>query len=148
MLESVINIPTTHKQHNYSIDFIKGVACIFVVFIHCKFPGYLGTSVNAVSRFSVPFFFMVSGYFSYSSGKFDAKRKIKHIGKITFFASLFYLLVAVVKNHCSVSSILEACSLMGVLKLLLFNETIIFALHLWFLFALLYDYILYADCTF
>lgn len=53
------------KQYNYCLDFIKGIACIFVVFMHCEFPGVLGTAVQAVSRFCVPFFFMVSGYFCF-----------------------------------------------------------------------------------
>ena len=53
------------KQYNYCLDFIKGIACIFVVFMHCEFPGILGTAVQAISRFCVPFFFMVSGYFCF-----------------------------------------------------------------------------------
>lgn len=53
------------KQYNYCLDFIKGIACMFVVFMHCEFPGILGTAVQAISRFCVPFFFMVSGYFCF-----------------------------------------------------------------------------------
>lgn len=53
------------KQYNYNIDFIKGIACMFVVFMHCEFPDIMGTAVQAVSRFCVPFFFMVSGYFCF-----------------------------------------------------------------------------------
>lgn len=53
------------KQYNYCLDFIKGIACIFVVFMHCEFPGVIGTAVQAISRFCVPFFFMVSGYFCF-----------------------------------------------------------------------------------
>jgi hypothetical protein len=53
------------KQYNYCLDCLKGIACIFVVFMHCEFPGMLGTAVQAISRFCVPFFFMVSGYFCF-----------------------------------------------------------------------------------
>lgn len=53
------------KQYNYNLDFIKGIACMFVVFMHCEFPGIMGTAVQAISRFCVPFFFMVSGYFCF-----------------------------------------------------------------------------------
>ena len=56
------------KQYNFCLDFIKGVACVFVVFMHCEFPGIMGIVVQAVSRFSVPLFFMVSGYFCFRSG--------------------------------------------------------------------------------
>ena len=53
------------KQYNYCLDYLKGIACIFVVFMHCEFPDMLGTAVQAISRFCVPFFFMVSGYFCF-----------------------------------------------------------------------------------
>ena len=53
------------KQYNYCLDFIKGFACIFVVLMHCEFPGVTGVAVQAISRFCVPFFFMVSGYFCF-----------------------------------------------------------------------------------
>ena len=54
------------KQYNYCLDFVKGLACIFVVLMHCEFPGVTGVAVQAISRFCVPFFFMVSGYFCLS----------------------------------------------------------------------------------
>ena len=66
MTESNLNVNKSQKQYNYCLDFIKGLACIFVVFMHCEFPGKTGTIVQAISRFCVPLFFMVSGYFSYS----------------------------------------------------------------------------------
>ena len=53
------------KQYNFCIDFLKGIACIFVVFMHCEFPGLMGIAVQAISRFCVPFFFMVSGYYCF-----------------------------------------------------------------------------------
>lgn len=53
------------KHYNPCLDFIKGIACICVIFMHCEFPGVVGIVVQAVSRFSVPLFFMVSGYFCF-----------------------------------------------------------------------------------
>lgn len=52
-------------RRNHALDFVKGVACIAVVFMHCEFPGRLGTLVQCLVRFAVPFFFMVSGYFCF-----------------------------------------------------------------------------------
>lgn len=46
-----------------SMDCIKGAACIAVVLIHYNFPGYLGIIIKTLSRFAVPFFFGVSGYY-------------------------------------------------------------------------------------
>uniref|UniRef100_UPI003FA49461 acyltransferase family protein n=1 Tax=Enterocloster clostridioformis TaxID=1531 RepID=UPI003FA49461 len=45
------------------MDCIKGAACIAVVLIHYNFPGYLGIIIKTLSRFAVPFFFGVSGYY-------------------------------------------------------------------------------------
>ena len=76
------------KQYNYCLDFVKGLACIFVVFMHCEFPGLLGTAVQAISRFCVPLFFMVSGYFCfkpelvtnvYRGDLLNINKKVKHV---------------------------------------------------------------------
>ena len=115
------------------------------VFIHCKVPSYFGMAVDAVSRFLVPFFFMISGYYAYSHGigKFDTWKKIKHIGGITLFASLFYISVSVVR-YCVFGGPIDL-RLVELLSFLLFNKPpAILPVHLWFLFALLYVYSIYA----
>lgn len=38
------------KQYNYCLDFIKGLACIFVVLLHCDFPGATGVAIQDISR--------------------------------------------------------------------------------------------------
>lgn len=139
----------TSKPYNYCLDFMKGIACFFVVWMHCEFPGRTGIIVQAISRFCVPFFFMVSGYFSGNMSKVALSKgncliindKIRHIFKITFWASLFYLIWAVVRNlvwHDKNISI----SLGQAVDWLVFNRPVIIGGHIWFLFALLYDYIL------
>lgn len=84
------------KTYNYAIDFFKGIACICVVFMHCEFPGVFGTAVQAVSRWALPFFFMISGYYAYYDRnmgyKNNAKRKIKHVLNITLFAMIFHFI--------------------------------------------------------
>lgn len=148
---------TKQKQYNYCIDFIKGIACMFVVFMHCEFPGIMGTIVQAVSRFCVPFFFMVSGYFCFkplavnielktakdqTGGISSIGKKIKHIGKITFWASVFYLAFVLLQQ-----SILNnqnfILSVRDVFNWLVFNQPRIIAGQYWFLFALLYAYTFY-----
>ena len=143
-------MPLNTKFYNYCLDFVKGLACVFVVWMHCEFPGRTGVYIQAISRFCVPFFFMVSGYFSKKiseplfftrDGKFTLNKKVSHILKITLWSSLFYLLWAVVRyliwrdNRLSIS-LFES----GVW--LVFNQSAVIGGHLWFLFALLYDYIL------
>lgn len=127
-------------NRNYCLDFIKGIACVCVVFMHCEFPGYLGVLVQSVSRFCVPFFFMVSGYFCYrAQGSTDYRKKIKRIGVIILGAVVFYLIVTPLYQSGGPS--ITSGSLV---KWLILNEPPYIARQLWFLFALLYDYVLFA----
>lgn len=137
------------KQYNYCLDYIKGIACICVVLMHCEFPGKLGIIVQTMSRFCVPFFFMVSGYFASNLAQnptSDKKllifnKKVIHIAKIAFYASLFYLAFAVIQYLIWHDMSLKV-NKSNVLIFLFFNEPFIITGQLWFLFALLYDYIL------
>lgn len=136
------------KEYNYCMDFLKGIACIFVVFIHVKFPGSFGQAVQAVARFAVPFFFMVSGYYCYRKdyhGVMSAKgvkRKVIHIAKITLYASLFYLAFVLIQQALFHNQDLTI-SKGQVFFWLVLNHPSIIAGQYWFLFALLYAYIFY-----
>lgn len=130
------------RQYSHCLDFIKGIACFCVVFMHCEFPGITGTAVQAISRFSVPFFFMVSGYFCYYPNRetYDDsvyRRKITHIGRIVLWASLFYLFFAFVLKKSIIVNRYDAVAF-GV-----FNQPFIIVGQLWFLYALLYVYLVY-----
>ena len=46
-----------------SIDCMKGISCLAVVLIHYNFPGDLGIAIKTLSRFAVPVFFAISGFF-------------------------------------------------------------------------------------
>ena len=139
------------KQYNYCIDWIKGVACIFVVFMHCEFPGIMGTAVQAISRFCVPFFFMVSGYYCYKplvsdhtggGNSNNIRRKVVHIGKITLYASLFYV-AFVLLQHAMFHNVNFTITWEAVFNWVVFNVPKVVAGQYWFLFALLYAYIFY-----
>ncbi len=52
-------------EKNQSINCLKAISCIIVVFLHCAFPGNFGRLIFYASRFSVPVFFMISGYYSF-----------------------------------------------------------------------------------
>ena len=139
-------------KYNYCLDFVKGLACIFVVFMHCEFPGILGVVTQAISRFCVPLFFMVSGYFCYHSvnipmGEVNKKnwlfnKKIKHILKITINASFFYLIFVIIRTFLF-NDVDWNVGLSKWLYFLVFNQPFIIAGQYWFLFALLYVYIMY-----
>ena len=128
--------------------------------MHCEFPGVLGTAVQAISRFCVPFFFMVSGFFCFRPLLHDPdsktvleanwrgqnslviRKKVLHIAKITLYASLFYLvfvllLQAVFHNQDF------AIGKRAIFSWAILNKPFVIAGQYWFLFALLYAYIFY-----
>lgn len=141
---------TMAKQYNYCLDWIKGIACICVVFMHCEFPGLLGTAVQAISRFCVPFFFMVSGYFCFKSDIVSGKGrrindKVVHVLKIIINACIFYTLFMVLLCLLG-KEIVWSISKYGVLSWIIFNTPSWAGVagQYWFLFALLYTYAFYA----
>ena len=130
------------------MDFIKGIACVFVVFMHVEFPGHFGIAVQAISRFCVPFFFMVSGYFCFkpNANKEDTgksiRKKLSHVGRITFFACVFYIAFVLVQQILLHNQNFTL-SLLDLVKWAVFNDPEIVAGQYWFLFALLYAYAIY-----
>ena len=68
------------SQKNSTLELIKLFASYMVVFIHVPFYGKYGDAIDAIARFAVPFFFLVSGFYSY---QIDCE-KIKTSGKAIF----------------------------------------------------------------
>lgn len=125
-------------QRNHCLDLVKGIACMFVVCMHCEFPGYFGVLVQCVARFAVPFFFMVSGYFCYrAQGTTNYPRKVRHIASIILFACTVYVIYrALTGGSFDITR-------RQLFEWVVLNEPVIVAGQLWFLFALLYDYIVF-----
>ncbi|MCD7817391.1 MAG: acyltransferase [Bacteroides sp.] len=125
-----------------SLDSCKAVAAICVVLIHFGFPGLFGSSLQAICRWAVPYFFMVSGYFAYSEN-WDFKRITKkslRIFKMTLVAVAIYLVYNIVTD--GIASVFSELSILNILKLVVFNAPQVSSAHLWFLFALIYCYLL------
>ena len=78
------------ERKNQYIDILKGISCIIVVCLHCPFPGLLGEGIIYGLRFSVPIFFMISGYFSYSKSEKWIINKAFYILRLLVFTELFY----------------------------------------------------------
>ena len=91
-------------------------------------------------------FFMVSGYFAMNlsesakaNNSWIINKKVLHIAKITLWASLFYIIFAI-GQWLIWHDVSLKVSKSQMLIWLFFNEPVIIAGQLWFLFALLYDY--------
>lgn len=129
-------------EKNSCIDFLKGIACIVVIFLHCPFPTWIGEAIIYGMRFSVPIFFMVSGYFSYFKDVEWIKRKIKSIFKITIGTELFYGIWTFIRecliNKGSPHSILNFGNPVKILLCgTFFNGT------LWYLYAIFWTWVIF-----
>lgn len=137
------------KKENYCMDFFKGIACIMVIFVHAVFPGHIGTALARIGLSAVPFFMLISGFFSYSAKDNSAGRylrKIWHIGKIFLGSILVYL----VWNFVYIGSdwnkyflwLKHVFSLQNFIELIIFGDTTDLCAVLWFLPTLMMCYVL------
>lgn len=147
-------------DNNY-LYMMKAVACILVIFIHCLFPSGLGKDIQAMSRFAVLYFFVVSGRYLLKnipdgSGALLVRKRmasrIKHVFTVTLLLTLLYNIYSFIIAGTVGFGIRDLCAQkynFNELKLLLmFNSgKIIYDYtydidHLWYLYAVLYVYIL------
>ena len=83
---------------NKSINMLKGVACLIVVLLHCPFPGILGEAIIYGVRFSVPIFFMITGYYSYENNELWLIRQMKKTLALIIKGEVFCGIVIVIIN--------------------------------------------------
>lgn len=138
---------TAISRRNQSMEVCKLIASFFVICIHCNFPGRIFIMLNAVARFAVPFFFAVSGYFSYQVRADIIRKRIIGIVKLLLFATLLYILFeAYCCRHVHDQSILESfrekLPLRSLFSFLLLNMHPI-AGHLWYLNAIICCYLVF-----
>ena len=73
-------------MRNRTFDLFKWAAALFVLLLHVPFPGDVGGTVRMFARWAVPFFFMVSGYFTYGAvQREDAGRLVRACGDFCAF---------------------------------------------------------------
>lgn len=130
-------------ERNWRFDFLKGISCIFVVFLHCHFPGTMGDIIIYACRFPVPLFFMISGYYSYAKESIWIKRRAVGILKMLLLTELTYgllnCLCTFLSGESSVIDYLKGLSVFTYpIRVLLcgsfFNGT------LWYLYAIFWTY--------
>lgn len=132
------------KTRNTSLDVLKGVAALFVIWIHEQFPGVFGSLVNHIGAFAVPVFFMVSGYFSHGAIRTKLQKSIRHIISLIAIAyGLNLLRVCIFQGAgAMLGALADAFSPRTLALWIVLNITPISGVA-WFLFALLYCYILH-----
>lgn len=139
------------KEVNKSLNVIKCLAVFAVICIHCSLfkLGLFGEGIDALSRFAVPLFFLISGYYSYFKDNNYAMIKYKNrsikLIKLLFLSNLAYLLIFFYNNHFNFDVVCSTiCDLTLWINLAVFNDTpVIFGSHLWFIISLIYCYALF-----
>lgn len=138
-----------NKKINNSLNVLKCLAIFAVICIHCKLNGIGGKSaiVNALSRFAVPVFFLIAGYFSFYEKKNYAidkyKARIIRLFKLLVFSNLLYFIYKCITTvHFNIQEyLISFLSYKNLFNIIIFDSTII-GRHLWFIQALLYCYII------
>ncbi len=151
------------NSDNSFIYAIKFIACLFVITIHAPIDGVIGDVVFALSRFAVPFFFVISGRFllvkrdgSYAESTqgiraFTGKRLLAllKVTAIVYTTYLIYSLCFFLPRGWTFSYWLhDKFNAFETRTFFLFNsgryiydESYVFD-HLWYLFALIYVFVL------
>lgn len=123
-------------QRNHSIDSLKFLCAILVIFIHT--PWIYQDAILPITRCAVPCFFMISGYLLFNKkegiGKERIKRNLRRVFKITLWATIVFI---VWKEGINIKSGGYIPSDSELLQWLFLNECP-FSGHLWYLYAYIY----------
>jgi len=133
------------KKYNPYVNALKGVACIIVFFLHCPLPGILGDGIIYGLRFSVPIFFLISGYYSYYKSKEWILKKAKYILKLLLFSEIFYgvwtyIDQCVIHNQTFEKVFVVKFQNMHLIKTVFFGS--VFNGTLWYLYAMFWTWII------
>lgn len=83
------------RQINYFLNYLKGLACMGIVLVHCRFPQAPGAIITAFARSGIPFFFMLSGYYTFYADRETTLavtgRRIKKTVQLLAAAMLLYI---------------------------------------------------------
>lgn len=146
------NIDTNNtKKYNSTLDFLKCLACMAVVFMHTNAGSIVDSVLTCLCRFAVPLFFMVSGYYCYNRDIQKVRQKLPYkimrIVKMSLIATIIYFLWDwIFSNLLLENQIIDIFSyikgmvnIRSMVEFFIFNKTI-WGGTLWFLFALIYCY--------
>lgn len=141
-----------NKQKNNTLELLKLFASYMVVFIHVIFSGYIGVAVETLARFAVPFFFLISGFYSYGISVQKIRIRIKKILTLTVFAIISYTVfkVLLLLSNGGWNDVLEYfgnyADFFTLIKLFVFNVPVHLE-YLWYLYAMIYVYAIFLFVT-
>lgn len=139
-------------QKNYTLELLKLFASYMVVFIHVLFYGQAGIIMDALARFAVPLFFLVSGYYSYQIKPEKITKRIRNILTLFIFGTGCYILysIAPLLLTGNVSEIAiyfgKYLNIKTLFNIFVFNMSVS-TRHLWYLSAMIYVYVIFYFVT-
>lgn len=131
-----------HGQRNQTIELFRVMAALFVVLIHFPLPGICGECVSAIARYAVPFFFILTGYYSFEVETPALRRRIKKMVVLVLVASVIYLPIMCLFHKIVLGESIREYLISHFNAYWLSRAVLLgrnpFSEHLWFLSATLY----------
>lgn len=140
------------NKKNYTLEILKLFAAYMVVFIHIPFYGEFGNIIDALARFAVPLFFLISGFYSYNISLNKIKKRITNTMRLFIISSLIYTIWNIVNaltdsNTENLANYFNRyLSLKTIFNFLVLNIPVS-SVHLWYILALLYVYAIFYFIT-
>ena len=140
------------SQKNMTLEILKVFASYMVVFIHILFYGSVGTVMDALARFAVPLFFLISGFYSYGISPEKILKRTKHILYLFLFTAICYhalkiLPLLLARDFEGLRLFVgKYLDIKAFLILLLFNEPAQ-GLYTWYFLAAIYVYLCFYVAT-
>jgi len=129
-------------QRLYSLDKLKAICAFLIVCIHAPFPGVFGEYFKCLTRIAVPIFFIISGYFYTFT---TVKEQIIKVLRLVIICNLGYFVLGLanaVMRHNLTAYVTKILEVKKLVLFILVNQSP-FAIHLWYLGAILYVYVLF-----
>lgn len=138
-------------KRNDLLELLRFLSCLFILLIHCPLPGIPGAAVIDFGRYGVPFFLMVSGWFSFSHDRsvmlIRAERQLRKTIRLIVFFTVSYCIMnsvcGMIQGGMPFAWVKNYCNRKTVLYFFLFNRALFFGSSAYYIFMLLYIYILF-----
>lgn len=139
------------SSRNPHIDAFRGISCAFVVFIHCPPTGMISNYIVSLARFAVPFFILVSGWFSHQATAADtvsfAKRKLMDAINLAAGTLFIYIiwnsLNSLIAGQSIFAWLYHYLNVETLFNLFVFNRALFINAGMYYLLMMIYVYLLF-----
>ena len=137
-----------NAKKNTTLELLKLFASYMVIFIHVLFYGRLGIVFDTLARFAVPLFFLISGFYSYQITPEKLKKRTLNILTLLILATVCYTIfnIAPLLLKGNIDKVVLHFSKyidFTTLSILFILNVPVSSVHLWYLFAMLYVYVVF-----